>query len=113
MIGAKKTYKACIFDQSDDLLPARPGESILTFDHDGDFKHDSSFFGQRAVRLQIICSTLVTPTNFPFLLDVRIRPTAASPPGWQWSAQPGLLATRTVCSDRVPVPRQQTQNKAA
>src|SRR5688572_32349349 len=43
MIRAKKAHKACIFDQPDDLLPARPGESILTFDHDGNFKHDSSF----------------------------------------------------------------------
>src|SRR5512141_338287 len=42
MVRAEESGKACVFHETGNLLPAHPRQSILTFDHDGDFEHKTS-----------------------------------------------------------------------
>src|SRR5688572_20353858 len=101
MVRTEESHKSQVFDQTDNLLPAGPGEPVLPLDHDRDFEHSDL--------LKSIFLTLPTPLFGqddplpPVFLFQRDRQL------FSWSAR---SASRTVSAHPVPAPRLQTQSTA-
>src|SRR5512143_331533 len=52
MVRTEQARKAKVFHRRGDTLPARPSQSILSFDHDGYFKHSTPPNRELPINLQ-------------------------------------------------------------
>ncbi|GAB4156717.1 MAG: hypothetical protein Fur0021_25130 [Candidatus Promineifilaceae bacterium] len=66
MIRAVKTNKAQVFNGPRQALPAEPGETVLTFEHDGDF-----YLGHEHLSDAGVCNMPPTQNKTPIQGDGR------------------------------------------